>query len=79
MDKHQPFTQYSCPSCKIPILVGKHSIKIDRERIEKQRMLAIEDAAKALINNIGIDCQGGGRPFLVEFELIDKLYEALSR
>lgn len=72
-------SQYQCPSCKIPILVGKHSITIDSDRIESQRMLKIEEAAKHLLDNLGVDCHGGMRPIPVETEVINKLREAMSR
>ena len=71
--------QYKCPSCQIPILVGKHSITIDRDMVESLRMSKIEDAAKHLLDNLGVDLQGGDRPIPVESKVINKLRDALSR
>jgi hypothetical protein len=71
--------QYQCPACKIPILVGKHSITIDRDRIESERMSEIECAAKNLLDNLGVDLHGGDRPIPVEAAVVNKLREAMSR
>jgi hypothetical protein len=35
-DADEKGMQYKCPSCKIPIRLGQHSITIDKERIKAE-------------------------------------------
>ena len=73
------FGSYECPLCKGYILVGKHSIKPDRKRAEKERSENIEAAARKLLEIIGVDDHGGMRPIPIEKQFLDELRDALSR
>lgn len=44
---------YDCPKCKVPLLVGPHWMKIDRERLKQQQYGRIEAAARDLLQ----DCE----------------------
>jgi len=71
--------RYLCPCCKIPILVGKHSITIDRERIKEEAVKELINAATEVNADAGIagDKSTGYRA--IALPKIGRLRDALAK
>jgi hypothetical protein len=70
--------QYKCPSCKIPIRVGQHSITIDSERLKAEAMKELVNAAIDIRDNPGTDAHGSVGFCAIELPKLDWLRDALA-
>lgn len=70
--------QYRCPSCKIPIRVGEHSITIDHERIKEEAMRELVAAAIDIRDNPGTDAHGSVGFCAIELPKLERLRDALA-
>jgi len=70
--------QYLCPSCSTPILVGEHSITIDRKRIMENAVDELISASKDIRDNPGTDCHGSVGFCAIELPKLKRLRDALA-
>jgi len=70
--------RYLCPSCKIPILVGKHSITIDRQRIKAAALDELIKAATHVDDSAGIPFDKSTGYRAIEVPKLNRLRDALE-
>jgi len=68
--------RYLCPSCRIPILVGEHSITIDSKRIRENAVDELISASKDIRDNHRADCHVGF--YAIELPKLERLRDALT-